>query len=221
MLTTMLRSSWAVIARPSVANFEEHERNQFGWALLYVTLGATVTALLGGLAFLIQRPFLERQYADLFAEFVRIEVSLGQDLPYERIFLPADAGNPILTNVLNTLFGFLVYLLIVFLLGKALGGSGKLGELAYDIALFWVPISVAAALVNVFSLGLFACFTAPLAILITFYGFYLTYLSVQSGLNLSARKALTLVLIPALLWLLAICSLIAILIALAGNLANR
>jgi hypothetical protein len=217
MLTSMLQSSWAVISRPAVANFEEHERNALGWALLYVTLGATVTAALGWLTQLLQAPFLEGQYALLFAELAKIEAQTGQDLPFEQLFVPVNPGIPIISNALLTLIGFLTYLGIVFLLGRALGGSGRLGELAYDLALFWVPVSIVSALVNACSIGFFSCLTAPVAIFVTAYGLYLTYLSVQSGMNLPARKALILVLIPAMLWLLTACSLIFVILAFVGK----
>lgn len=217
MLNTMLHSSWVIVTRPAVASFEKHERNAFGWALLYVALGATITAAIGWLAYLIQRPFLERQYAVLFAELAKIEAATGQDLAFEQLFAPRNPGIPIVSNVLLTLIGFLTYLGIVFLLGRALGGSGRLGELAYDLSLFWVPVSVVSAVVNALSIGFFSCLTAPVTIFVTFYGFYLTYLSVQSGLNLPARKALALVLTPALLWLLALCSLGLIIIGFVGQ----
>jgi hypothetical protein len=217
MLQAMLNSSRVVVTRPAVASFEAHERDALGWALLYVTLGATITAAIGWLAHLIQAPFLERQYALLFAELAKIEAATGQDLAFEQLFTPRNPGIPIVSNVLITLVGFLTYLGIVFLLGRALGGSGRLGELAYDLALFWVPVSVVSAVVNAFSIGFFSCLTAPVAVFVTFYGLYLTYLSVQSGMNLSPRKALTLVLIPALLWLLALCSLALIIVAFAGQ----
>jgi hypothetical protein len=213
----MLRGSLAVVVRPAVATFEEHERSALGWALLYVTLGAMITAAIGWLALIVQAPFLDRQYAVLFAELARFEARTGQSLAFEQIFAPRDPGIPILSNVLLTLVGFLTYLLIVFLLGRALGGSGSLGELAYDLALFWVPVSVVSALVNAFSIGFISCLTAPVAIVVTAYGLYLTYLSVQSGMNLPARKAGILVLIPALLWLLALCSLVLVVLAFAGQ----
>lgn len=217
MLNAMLRGSWAVVVRPAVANFEEHERDALGWALLYVALGAAVTAAIGWLAYLVQAPFLERQYAQLFAELAKIEAATGQDLAFEQLFAPSNPGIPIISNVLSTMVGFLTYLGIVFLLGRALGGTGSLGELAYDMALFWVPVSLVSALVNAFSIGFFSCLTAPVAVFVTAYGLYLTFLSVQSGMNLPARKALTLVLIPALLWLATLCAVVLVVLALAGR----
>lgn len=217
MLTTLLRGSWAVISRPAVANFEEHERNDLGWALLYVALGASVTAALGWVAHLVQAPFLERQYAVLFAELAKFEARTGLDLAFEQVLTPSNPGIPIISNVLSTMVGFLTYLGIVYLIGRALGGTGRLGELAYDLALFWVPVSVVSAVINAFSIGFFSCLTAPVAVGVTCYGLYLTYLSVQSGMNLPERKALTLVLIPALLWLTTFCGLVLVILAFAGQ----
>jgi hypothetical protein len=216
MLMTMIRSSQAVLVRPSVANFEANERRQFGWALLYVVLGATITASLGWLAFQIQRPFIEEQNQALAAWLANLERQVGRPLPLANLFTPSNPGIPVVSNVLGTMVGFLTYLTIVFLIGRLLGGSGRFAELAYDLALFWVPVSVASALVNIFSFGLFSCLTAPLAIVVTSYGLYLTYLSVQAGMNLPPRRALILVLIPALLYVLVICVLIAVVVAAAG-----
>lgn len=217
MLKTMLRGSLAVVSQPSLATFGEHERRTLGWALLYVALGATITAAIGWLAHLVQQPFREREYALLFAELARFEAASGQDLAFERLFAPSSPGVPIISNTLLTLLGFLTYLGLVFVLGRGLGGTGTLGELAYNLALFWVPVSVVAALVNTVSIGFFSCLTAPVALVVTGYGFYLTYLGVQSGLNLPARKARIVVLVPALLWLLSVCALILSVLALAGR----
>ncbi len=216
MLMTMIRSSQAVVIQPSVANFEAHERRKLWWALLYVALGATITATIGWLTFQFQRPFIEQQNEVVAAWLANLERQVGQPLPLLDLFTPDDAGIPVVSNVLGTLLGFLTYLTLVFLLGRLLGGSGRFAELAYDLALFWVPVSVASALINVFSFGLFSCLTAPLAIFVTFYGLYLTYLSVQAGMNLPPRRALILVFIPAALYFLVMCAVIVVIIAAAG-----
>ena len=217
MLKTMLRGSWEIMLRPSVVNFEDHERNALGWALLYVALGALITALIGWLAFPIQQPFLERQYTSLSDEFARVSADVGQELPFETLAAPEDVEIPVIGNALSTLMGFLVYLGIIFVLGRALGGTGKIGELAYDISLFWVPVSVVSAVISAFSIGLFSCLTAPVIIFVTAYGFYLTFLSVQAGMNLLPNKALILILIPALLWLFIICVVVLLFAAVAAQ----
>ncbi|MGQ9928265.1 MAG: YIP1 family protein [Chloroflexaceae bacterium] len=145
-----------------------------------------------------------------------LEARLGRDLPFEVFLAARSPGIPVLGSLMNTMVGFLIYLGVVYLLGRLLGGKGHLGELAYDIALFWMPIAIAGALINLFSIGWFSCLTAPLAIGVTGLGFYLTYLSVQAGMNLPPRRALVVVIIPALVPLLLFCLVIAIFIALAG-----
>lgn len=216
MLLTMIRGSQAVLTRPSVVTFEAHEQRKLGWALLYVLLGATVTAVLGWLTFLIQRPFLEQQAATVAAYFADLEARLGTELPFEIFLTPRSPGIPVVSNLTNTMAGFMVYLVVVYGLGRLLGGSGKFGELAYDIALFWVPIAIAGAVVNLFSFGLFSCLTAPLAMVVSFFGLYLTYLGVQSGLNLSPRRAMVVVLIPMLFYLSLFCLVIGVFVALVG-----
>lgn len=216
MLIEMLRSSRAVLLQPSVATFEAHEQRELGWALLYVLIGAAITAVLGWVTFFVQQPFLARQRATLEAYFADLEARLGRDLPFEVFLAARSPGIPVLGSLMNTMVGFLIYLGVVYLLGRLLGGKGRLGELAYDIALFWMPIAIAGALINLFSIGWFSCLTAPLAIGVTGLGFYLTYLSVQAGMNLPPRRALVVVIIPALVPLLLFCLVIAIFIALAG-----
>jgi hypothetical protein len=216
MLMTMIRGSRAVLLRPDVATFEAHEQRKLGWALLYVLIGATITAALQWLTFLVQQPFLERQAATVTAYFTDLEARLGRDLPFELLLAPRSAGIPVLTSLLNTMVGFLAYLVLVYLLGRLLGGSGKFGELAYDVALFWVPVALVGAVVNLFSIGWFSCLTAPLAIFVTSYGLYLTFLGVQSGLNLSPRRALVVILVPTLFYLSLFCVLISVFVALAG-----
>lgn len=162
---------------------------------------------------------IARVYADRGPEIIAEQsfATNGAQPPLAySIARPWEPGIPVLGNLLNTMIGFLVYLVVVYLLGRLLGGDGKFGELAYDIALFWTPVAIVGAVVNLFSFGWFSCLTAPLAIFVTFYGLYLTYLGVQSGLNLPPRRALVVVLIPALFYLSLFCLLIAAFVALTG-----
>ncbi|NCC36387.1 MAG: hypothetical protein EOM24_30900, partial [Chloroflexia bacterium] len=149
MLMTMLRSSVAILLRPSVTTFEAHERNSLRWALAYVSIGALLTALLGVASFYLHRPFREAQLEAIASESANFGQAIGRDLSIAEFFFPAETHTSLLSNALGTLIGFMTYLTIVFLLGKALGGSGTYGELAYDVALFWVPISVVSATLNV------------------------------------------------------------------------
>ena len=46
MFQQMLNGSRAVLLRPSVSTFEEYERNDLSWALIYIAIAAAVTAIL-------------------------------------------------------------------------------------------------------------------------------------------------------------------------------
>ena len=75
---------------------------------------------------------------------------------------------------------------------------------------------MAPAFLNIFSIGLLACVTAPLSIAIAIYHLYLTFLSIQSGMNLSGGRALVIVLLPILLVLLLFCGLVVLIVLVVG-----
>lgn len=204
MLRMMLAGSRAVLLRPSVATFQAHEREQTGWALLYVTLGATISAIIGVVGFFFKQPFLERQNAIISARLREFEGTTGFNLLLEHFFAPQTAADPIVSSMFGTLISFLSYLAITYMLGRALGGTGRFSALAYDMALYWVPITVFSALLDLFTVSFFACCTAPLVMFAAAYGFYLTFLSMQAGLELPPGHALVVVIVPAVLYLLVI-----------------
>lgn len=210
----MLAASRDVLLRPTVRTFEAHERGSLGAALLYVALGATISALLGVVGFYLKRPFLGSQYGKIGDQLERFQAQTGIEFPLASIFAPPTAAQPVLTSALGALVGFLVYIVVVFALGRALGGSGRIGELAYNVALFWVPITIASAVLDLGTISFFSCLSAPLVILVTIYGLYLTYVSVQAGMNLPGRRALLVIAIPALLYVLAACALLVLAFAL-------
>jgi hypothetical protein len=77
-----------------------------------------------------------------------------------------------------------------------------------------VPLSIAAALVNIFTIGMLACVTVPVRLGLWLYQLYLTFLGIRSGMNLPAGRALAVILIPVLLLLLLLfCGLVTIIVA--------
>ena len=110
-------------------------------------------------------------------------------------------------GVLASLIGFYIYMGFVYLLGRAFGGTGNFGELTYDISLFSAPLSVVGSLLNLIP------FLGPIAALVLgLYEIYLTYLGIQSGLNLPKNKAL-LVMVIMFVILLAVVACIAVFFA--------
>ncbi|GAB4207018.1 MAG: Yip1 family protein [Roseiflexaceae bacterium] len=193
MFQRMLEASRAVLLHPSVSTFEEYEQDDFGAATVYVLVGAVLAAVLGAIAFAIQG-----------AIQTPLPSSEGIDLNSARGSLVGAIG----FNIVGALVGFMIYSLFVYALGRAFGGTGTIGQLAYDISLFWAPMAVARALVDVIAIGPLALLTGVAALGLALYNIYLTYLGIQSGMNLPSNKALIIVLIPWVLLMLFICLLI-------------
>lgn len=90
------------------------------------------------------------------------------------------------TNILVTLFGFLVFTYLVHYLGTRRGGTGTLDEVAYSFALFWAPLSVAFSLLSLLMiLSIVGVLLLPLiAIGALVLNVYFAYLATQASMNL-------------------------------------
>ncbi|MBS1966805.1 MAG: YIP1 family protein [Chloroflexi bacterium SZAS-1] len=213
MFQQMLNASRAVLLHPSVPTFEEHERNDLGWATIYVAISTVISAILGVISFMLNRPYLEQQLRDLQSRLN------GQPLPP---FATALMGGQSVTGAIIgglfvTLIAFFIWTGLVYLLGRLFGGTGAFGELAYDIALFWAPIAVLRGLIGVISIGPVAAIGGIIGLIVGLYNLYLSWLSVQSGMNLSPGKAAGVIAIPILVIILGCCLFFgAIILAIVG-----
>jgi hypothetical protein len=208
MFQQMLNASRAILLRPSVATFEEYERNDLTWALIYTAIAAVATAILSAIGFIIRGPANEaafQQFQDQFGG--------GQPLP-PGVAALAGGGSltaAIIVGLFGAIIGFFIWTGIIYLLGRAFGGTGAFGELAYDVALFSAPLTVLNGLVSVISIGPLACLTFIVTIALGIYNLYLSWLSIQAGMNLPGNKALWVILIPFLVIVLLCCGLFALL----------
>jgi len=196
MFQQMLNASRAILLRPSVATFEEYERDDLGWALIYTLTAAVAAAVLRAIGALLQRAALEQQMASLEQQFGNSPM-----LPLMRNLI---GGGGLVFTLIFTLIvaviGFFIGVGIVYLLGRAFGGTGTFGEMAYDIALYSAPITVLSSL-----LGIIPIIGGLAALALGIYEIYLYWLSVQAGMNLPGSKALWVVLIPILVVVVLCC----------------
>ncbi len=176
MIQEMINGSVAVLTNPSVQTFERHERDNLGWALIY----AAIASVINGIISAITSPFrMGELRAQLEAQGLSpdaIETAIAQQ------------SNPIFVvfgGVFGTIIGSLVIWGFIYLLGRAFGGTGSFGELAWGISLFSSPLSVAQFIVS--SIPLLGWI---LSLALFIYGIYLNYLAIQSGMNLPSQKAL-------------------------------
>lgn len=207
MFEQLLSGSRAVLLRPSVATFEEHERNDLGTALIYTAIAAVISAILSAIGFAIRGPANEaalRQFQDQLG---------GQPLPPGITnFTGGSLTGGIMLALFGSIIGFFIWTGIVYVLGRLFGGTGAYGELAYDVALFSAPLNVISAAISLVGIGPLACLTGIVSLVLFGYNVYLTWLSVQSGMNLPGNKALFVILIPLLVLVLGCCGLIALLV---------
>jgi hypothetical protein len=200
MFQQMLNASRAVLLRPSVATFEEFERDDLGWALIYTLAAAVVAAILRAIGSLLTRAALEQQLAGL-------EQQLG-DSPALPLIRSMIGGGGLIFTLIFTLFatiiGFFIGVGIIYLLGRAFGGTGTFGEMAYNIALYSAPVTVFGAL-----LGIIPIVGGLAALALGIYQIYLNWLAIQAGMNLPGNKALWVILIPLLVLVVLCCVLFA------------
>ncbi len=175
MFQEMINGSIAVLTKPSVATFEEHEKNNLTWALIYSVAAGVINAIVAAIA---------------------AALGLGQaNLSGLDPEVAAAAGQP---NIIGTIFGAIIFTILIlliswgitYLLGRAFGGTGQFGELAYGLSLFGAPLLVIGSTFNLIPL---VGWVVGLALGI--YNLYLTYLAIQSGMNLPSNKALYVIII--------------------------
>ena len=90
-------------------------------------------------------------------------------------------------GILTTIIGFLVFTYLIFYIGKSQGGTGSFDQVAYTFALFYMPISVIAAVGSlILVITVVGILLVPLLVLAAVAAnVYFAYLGVQSSLNLT------------------------------------
>lgn len=225
MFQQLINGSIAVITRPSLATFEEHERDNLAWATIYMAVASVIAGVLGGVGSLIRAPFIAAQVQDLENQFAELGTVGGEiggftDTTIGMIQATASPLFNLVYNTIGTIVWFYIALIVIFLIGLALGGTGRFGHLAYDLALVNAPISVLYGVISLGAIGPLAFLVSLVSIGVWIYSLVLTYFGIRAGMNLTHGKALTIVLLPPILiMVLLVCS-CAFIIMLATGLAN-
>ncbi len=183
MFQEMINGSVAVLTKPSVSTFEEHEKNNLSWALIYAVIAGVINAVINAITAPLRVGQLRAQFEAAGMAGEQLEAALA-----------AQSGGGLIGGIIGALIGTIIGSLIgwgiVYLLGRAFGGTGAFGELAWGLSLFSSPIAVVSTILAVIPIvGGFAAFALSL------YGLYLTYLAIQSGMNLPSQKALFVILV--------------------------
>ncbi|ABY33486.1 MAG TPA: YIP1 family protein [Chloroflexus aurantiacus] len=207
MIQEMVNGSIAVLTRPSVQSFEQHERDNLVWALIYAVIASVINGILAAITAPLRVGELRAQLETQGVPPDAIEAAIAQQ------------GNPIIAifaGIFGTIIGSLIIWGFIYLLGRAFGGTGSFGELAWGLSLFSSPLAVAQSIVSVIPL------VGDILLLgLSIYGVYLTYLAIQSGMNLPSQKALYIAIILLVITLLFLCVTVglAAIVGLIGGLA--
>jgi hypothetical protein len=220
MFQQMLNSSIAVLTRPSVGTFEEHERNNLSWALIYAAIGAVISAVLGAIGASIAPP-------PTIDPATQEQLEQLEGSPFADILANPQAAQPSIAGAVIGaltigLLGFLIYLAIVYFIGRSFGGTGQFGELAYDVSLFYTPLAVVNGVIGllVSAVPVLGCITWVVSLGLFGYNLYLTYLGIQAGMNVPKDKALITMVIIAVIGIVLFCGLFAVIFALIAAVAG-
>ena len=107
----------------------------------------------------------------------------------------------VISSVITTVAGFLVFVYIVHWLGKRNGGTGTIDEVAYSFSLFWGPVAALTAVASlVLLVTIVGIFLIPLLLIASLVvNVWFSYMATQSSLNLPAGGPTWMVLILAAL----------------------
>jgi hypothetical protein len=197
MFQAMINGSLAVLTKPSVGTFEQHEKNNLAWALIYAAIAGVICALIRAVTLPLRLSQIRQQLEAIGMAGAELEAVLATQSGGGLV-------GSVISTLLSTIIGSLILWGIVYGLGRAFGGTGAFGELAWNVSLFTSPLAVIFMIVSVIG-GLIPLLGGILAFGLFLYGLYLDYLAIQSGMNLPSNKALYVILILFLIGLILFC----------------
>lgn len=164
-----LRVLWRILLHPSVATFDR-ERPHASWRVVWVGLLAEAFVEALGVVYAVYGPDADAGYSSL-------PVGPKLHLPRTPLLpLAAFVGSPA---------QFFVFAGLLFANARLLGGRGDFKTQAYLMVLFWAPLMVASAVVE-----LVPVVGTVAGVLMRSYALVLLIPALASALGLSLRRAL-------------------------------
>lgn len=200
MLAQILQNSAKVFRQPTVKSFREVNVDNWPWALYYLAIGAVFAGVIILVSYLIQAPAREKQLSEA-----------AQRLSSSNFSFLHVLQNPIFTLticVVGFFFVNLLWILLPYWMGRALGGSKSFGKFAYNNSLFLTPITILSALLASISSSIGGAY-ALLSISLEAFCFYLVYINHQATSGLSKRKSVFVIAFPIGLYIIPFCGFIA------------
>lgn len=204
--------SWInVLTRPGEPAFEAERTKphaQLSTALIWVSLAAVISGLISWLS----ARFMVRRVGNIASMTGLLE---NAGLPPEVLtqiqnvpgLVPTPGIMSLFWMIVGSILGFLIFVGLLHLTARILGGTGNFGMYAYLMAAFFVPLNLLSSVV-----GLVPLAGGCIAAIIWIYELVLAYFATRVEHKLSSGRAIVVVLIPLiLLALVAACALAAML----------
>jgi hypothetical protein len=122
------------------------------------------------------------------------EVQQQLQMIYSALFTPAVGFTGALFSIFFSIVGFLIFVGILYLVGRVLGGQGEFGRYAYLNAAFVAPVTIVSALLSFVPI-LGGC----LSLFLVIYEIVLCYFATKVEQRLSSGRAIITVLSPLIL----------------------
>lgn len=93
----------------------------------------------------------------------------------------------LLQGLVGTIVGFVAFTFLIYYIGRSMGGTGTLDEVAYTFSLFYVPISLVATILTiVLTITLIGILLVPLVALAALVAqVFFAYVAVKSSMNMN------------------------------------
>ena len=191
----MIATWQRVLLKPGEEAFVEESQQEnanLTTGVIWMVIAGVVAGILGG----IQAAIFAGSAGDLAG------LMGGANLPPEVAGMVGSMmGGAGFAGIITIPVFFLIGAFIVHLLATVLGGQGDFGKLAYLIATYQAPITIASAII-----GLIPFLGGCVAALLGIYALVLEYFAVKVNYSLTSGRAIAVVLIPiAIIVVLALC----------------
>jgi hypothetical protein len=186
-----------VLTHPSEETFAQERQKpeaNLTTALIWIGIAAVVSAVFGFITaqfmFATQGPMLLQMFDQMdlppeareqMAEFLSSGLMTGM------------MGGASVFSIIFVPIGFLISVGIYFIVARILGGEGEYGRYAYLIAVFQAPLSIILAVI-----GWVPFLGGCLALISWIYSLVLTFYATKVEHNLTAGKAIAVIVIPIL-----------------------
>jgi hypothetical protein len=209
-----------VLTHPDEATFEQerHKPNaNLTTALIWIVIAAVISTIL---SFVASRFYFAAQTSMMMQMFERMDLPPEARDEMAQLFssglMAAVMGGASVFAIILTPILFLIGVGILHLIARALGGTGDYGRYAYLLAVFQAPLNIALAVV-----GLVPVLGGCVAFFGWIYGLVLTYYATKVEQNLTAGRAIAVVVIPLIIGIVLFACVIIAVVGMFASLMNR